>query len=324
MDSGKTMGTQLMDVLSWTGFARLVARYGGHAKVHLRRAVPGHALSAVDLTRDHAGHRGMPGSESLSPVCHGFLPACAAFDLSRCQREPRLAHQGRSRRGPHSASTQALLRRGSRARSRPHRLRARCHDHRPVPLAVRLGLVSDNQGRHKDPHAAGSQGFYPCLHLHQRQKDVRCPDSGSDSHWGWCILYDGPWPPGFPTVVRRLPERRALFYPGQARGGRPSCLTDADGSGPGCHQRPAGGPQLVRCIPAISLLRHKDAMIEKCRCSSRTTPHCRLGRSPRSTSCYKSCRSPFSRKSSPSGPLRRREVGFKVTPFLIDCHSFTL
>jgi len=252
MDSGKTMGAQLMDVMSWAGFALHVARYGGHAKVHLRQAVPGHALRAVDLVRDPAGHRGMPGSESLSPVCHGLLPTCVAFDLGRRQREPRLAHVGRSRGGPHSVGTQVLLRQEFWALSRPHCPCARFHDHRRVPLAVRLGLVPDNQGRRQDSHAAGSQGFHPCLYLHQRQKDVRCLDSGSESHRGWCILCDGPWPTRLPSDVRHQPARRVLCHPGQARGARPLRLIDVDRSGAGCHQRSAGGPQLVLCVPAIS------------------------------------------------------------------------
>jgi hypothetical protein len=33
MNSGKTMFSQLMDLMPWTGFGRIVARYGGDARV---------------------------------------------------------------------------------------------------------------------------------------------------------------------------------------------------------------------------------------------------------------------------------------------------
>jgi hypothetical protein len=33
MNSGKTMFTQVMDLMPWTGFGRIVARYGGDTRV---------------------------------------------------------------------------------------------------------------------------------------------------------------------------------------------------------------------------------------------------------------------------------------------------
>src|SRR5664279_3776593 len=46
-------------------------RHAG-AEFHLRRAVPGHGLRAVDLARKPAGHRSVPWGEPLATVYDGL------------------------------------------------------------------------------------------------------------------------------------------------------------------------------------------------------------------------------------------------------------
>ena len=114
-------------------------------KFLLSRPVFEHGLRAVDVsTRVFA---------TSSPVCVQCPGVCITWasgesiseHAGRCERKTRLAYLRRLCDDPDPQSTRTLYQRTLRHRTRQHGLRARFHDHRPVPGALPLGAFSKEQ-----------------------------------------------------------------------------------------------------------------------------------------------------------------------------------
>jgi hypothetical protein len=96
-----------------------------------------------------------------------------------------------------------LRRRGARARSQGHRLRARCHHDRSVSLGLSLGAVPLDQSGGQAAHALGFAGQYPVLHLHQRRQAARRQYPRSVGARARCHLHHG-------SRIHRLRSARSL------------------------------------------------------------------------------------------------------------------
>ncbi len=103
----------------------------------------------------------------------GIRGSGLAQHAGRCQRAARLAHLRRLRPSADPDCTPALCRRGLRRRSRQHRLRTRCHDHRSVPVALSLGAVPPHQGGGEAAYPARPARQHPDLHPHLRRQAPR-------------------------------------------------------------------------------------------------------------------------------------------------------
>jgi len=110
---------------------------GAHAQV--RRAVPMYGLRPAHLSGEPARHRSLFVGTSGEALPHGVSRAGQSLHLGRRQRSARLAHLRRFRPGVDRAGEGALRSRRLRGRAGEHRLRARRHHHRPLPVGVSPG-----------------------------------------------------------------------------------------------------------------------------------------------------------------------------------------
>ena len=140
------------------------------ARLLLLGSISGDGLRAMDLPRESARHRGLPGGHGREARSHGLSRPGPAFHPGRCQRHARLAHGRRLRADPDCHCTAALCRRtdGCRTRSKP--LCAGFDDHRLMPEFVSLGSLPAPQGRRQDAYAARSARQHPHLHPHRRRQ----------------------------------------------------------------------------------------------------------------------------------------------------------
>ena len=89
MNIGKTLFAQLMDFLPWSTFARIVARYGGDARVRtLCCAEQYRAMAFAQLTYRESlrEYRGLPIGARVETLSHRFSRAGPTIDSGRRQR----------------------------------------------------------------------------------------------------------------------------------------------------------------------------------------------------------------------------------------------
>ena len=112
MNIGKTLFAQLMDFLLWSTFARIVARYGGDARVRTLccaeqyRAMAFAQLTGRESLRDIERLRSRDGVELLPWASRAGL----AVDVGRRQRVARLAHLRRLGAEPHRPARELYAR----------------------------------------------------------------------------------------------------------------------------------------------------------------------------------------------------------------------
>ena len=148
MNLGKFVFTQVMEHLPAHAFHRCVLRYSGEHKVKQFSCLDQyllHGLRAADLSREPARHRSVSACAKRQALSPGISQPRCAQHAGQCQRDAGLAHLLRLCAKPDRHSPAALRRRGVRARSQGHRLRARCHHDRSVSLGLSLGAVSLDQ-----------------------------------------------------------------------------------------------------------------------------------------------------------------------------------
>lgn len=133
-----------------------------------------HVVCTVDLSRESARHRGVSARAVREALSLGDSRQCFSEHARQCQCDPRLAYLRELRREVDWYRTRLVCRRALRHRSGRDSLRARCHDHRFVPVGFSLGTVSFDQGSRQAAHAARSARQYPQFHSHLRRQDARC------------------------------------------------------------------------------------------------------------------------------------------------------
>ena len=161
MNSDRTIFAQVMDHLPWPAFRQCVKRYKGEHKVlsftcydqFLCMAFA--QLTYRESLRDIEACLRFAGPKLYHMGFRGRVSRTTLADANE-KRDWRIyadfAH-GADRRG------EEALRRGSfRRELEAHRLRARRHHHRSVPVGVPLGQVQKHQGRREGERAAWTCG----------------------------------------------------------------------------------------------------------------------------------------------------------------------
>ena len=142
--------------------------------LHLPGPVPRHGVCPVDLPRIAARHRGVSAGHAAQALPHGHPIDGVAQHAGQCQRGARLAHLRRLRAGDNRPGALAVrgrkLRRGVVAGDA---LRARRQHDRPVPVAVPLGALPQDQGRDQAAHAHGPARQHPRVYPCFRRENAR-------------------------------------------------------------------------------------------------------------------------------------------------------
>ena len=213
MNHGRMIFAQLMDHFPKYELDKLVDQY--RADYHVRQfscrdqflAMAFAQLTCRESLRDieaclRALHR-----QALP--CRLSRPGLAQH-AGRRQRARDLAHLGRPGAAADRHGPPALRRRGLRRGAGADGLRPGRHDHRPVPVAVSLGLLSHDQGRHQAAHPAGSAGQYPHFGAHHRRRGARREPDGPALHRGRGDLHRRSRLPGFrPALAHQISARRS-------------------------------------------------------------------------------------------------------------------
>ena len=190
---------------------RSLRRQRGRSSYDLRRAVSRDGFCAADMARESSRYRGNAWGQREQTLCDGIASQYLSLDIGRCQRSARLAHLGGRRCTAYSSRAQALQRHGyCRTRSEEHRLRAGRNHDRSVFEPVRLGSLSQGQGRGQAAHLAGPAGRNPSVYPHQRRQDARSQRSGLHADRGWCVLCHGSRLSGFHTSLCLASSGRIL------------------------------------------------------------------------------------------------------------------
>ena len=128
--------------------------FGGEVSRRFQRAhlqLPGpvsvDGFRTTDLPRKPARHRGVSARAAHQTLSHGAAWQSEPQHPGRRQRVARLAHLCRVRPLAYPHRTPTVCSGASCSGSRRDGLRLGCHHHRPVPVAVSLGEVSQNQRR---------------------------------------------------------------------------------------------------------------------------------------------------------------------------------
>ncbi len=106
------------------------------------RSVPVHGLRVADLSREPARHRSLPASAGQQALSSGDSQPGRVQHARRRPRAPRLAAVRRLRTAAHCHGASVVCQRCFCRGARQNGLRARCHNHRPVPVGVSLGAFS--------------------------------------------------------------------------------------------------------------------------------------------------------------------------------------
>jgi hypothetical protein len=149
------------------------------ALLFLLGSVSHHGFCAAYSSGELARHRslsGRPGSQALSRRLQ--WPNQTLYSC-RCQRDARLAYLSRlcPKPDPNSTSSLCVFRTGQRTRC--DRLCFGRHYHRPLPLALSLGHIQEEQRRDQTAHANGDSQRYSCIYRHYsrlsaRDQSARC------------------------------------------------------------------------------------------------------------------------------------------------------
>ena len=145
MNIGKTLFAQLMDFLPWSTFARIVAGYGGDARVRtLCCAEQYRAMAFAQLTyRESLRDIEVCLSARASKLYHmGFREPVRRSNSGRRQRDARLAHLRGVRSPSDCPSEEGLCQRKPGYGAGQHGLCSGFHDHRSVPVAISMGALS--------------------------------------------------------------------------------------------------------------------------------------------------------------------------------------
>ena len=241
MNIGKTLFAQLMDFLPWSTFARIVARYGGDARVRtLCCAEQYRAMAFAQLTyRESLRDIEVCLSARASKLYHiGFREPVRRSNSGRRQRDARLAHLRGIRSPSDCPSEEALCQRKPGHGAGQHGLCSGFHDHRSVPVAISMGALSLHQGGGEDAHVARSARQHPELRPHLERQAARRSCSRSAATRSRRHLCHGSRLRRLRAALRLASSWRLLRYPCKVEPGCAPRLLGADRSGDRYHCRP--------------------------------------------------------------------------------------
>src|SRR6266852_1835393 len=113
-----------------------------------------HGLRPANISRKLARHRSLSAGQSNKALSHGHSWSRLAQHAGQRQLGTRLAHLRRLRSLADPTSPSALPGRRVQPGFAANCLRPGCHDHRSVPVAVSLGLLSQTERGHQTAHSA--------------------------------------------------------------------------------------------------------------------------------------------------------------------------
>jgi len=197
--------------------------------VHLHGSVPHHGFCTTGLSREPAGHRGLPPGAKQQTLSHGHPQQGFPQHPGGSERNAGLAHLRRFcplfDRHRQEALPQGTLGRGTKE----HGLCPGCHDDRPVSVPLSLGTLPGNKGGRPTSYPAGSAWQYPELHPHLRRKTPRGQRPGHNPSGGRRFLHHGSRLPGLLQTPYNYPGLSLLRYPGQVESKKPQALFPSSG-----------------------------------------------------------------------------------------------
>src|SRR5439155_19973353 len=143
------------------------------ALVLLLESVSHHGFRSTYLSRELTRHRGLSGGPAAQALSLGLHWPSQTVHPSGRQRKTRLAHLPRFRAESNSDSTPPLCSFGLRTRVSCDCLRLRCHDHRPLSVALSLGQIQTAQRSDQTAHPTRNSQRYSCLYCHYRRRGPR-------------------------------------------------------------------------------------------------------------------------------------------------------
>src|SRR5258707_10281563 len=181
MNTGRTVFSQLIELLPHQEFQKCVARYsGGRYLKNLSCWDQYLAMAFAQLTyreslRDIEACLRSVGGKLYHMGFRGKVARSTLADANE-SRDWRI----------YADFAQVLIAiarplyvaRSDRRRSGPELICVGLHDHRPVPIFISVGEVSQTQSSRQDAHLAGPARQYPHVYPHYRRQSARRKHSG--------------------------------------------------------------------------------------------------------------------------------------------------
>ncbi len=142
--------------------------------VPLSRPVLQHGVRAAYLSGKPSRYRSLFVRTSRQALSHGYPFQGRAQHTLRRQRATRLAYLCRLCSSPDPNCTTSVCRRRLRDRTRQHRLRTRCINHRSMSFGISLGAVPFHKICRQTSYTTGSAGRYLDLYSYLRWQTTRC------------------------------------------------------------------------------------------------------------------------------------------------------
>src|ERR1700730_1622377 len=150
-----------------------------------------HGLRAVNLSRKPARHRSLSARESNQALSSGHPWSRLAEHAGKRKLGTRLADLRRLRSLANQPSASTIPRRRFQPGIAANSLRVGCHDHRSVPVAVSLGLLSQTQRGRQTAHSARPAWQYSYGNHYYSRPDSRGQHSRSANLRGRRFLSNG-------------------------------------------------------------------------------------------------------------------------------------
>src|SRR5713226_7850204 len=150
-----------------------------------------HGVRPANVPRKFARHRSLSASQPNQALSHGHPGSSLAQHTGQRQLGPGLAHLRRLRSLADQPSTGALSRRRIQSGVAADCLRARFHYHRPLPLVVSLGLLSQTKGGRETAYLARPAGQHSHGNHHYSRPNSRGQYSRSAQFRSRCFLSNG-------------------------------------------------------------------------------------------------------------------------------------
>src|SRR6266849_1934804 len=150
-----------------------------------------HGLRPANVPRKLARHRSLSAGQPNQALSHGHSRSRLAQHAGQRQLGTGLAHLRRLRALADPPSTSALSRRRFQSGVRADCLRARFHHHRPLPLVVSLGLLSQTKGGRETAYLARPAGQHSHGNHHYSRPNSRGQYSRSAHFRSRCFLSNG-------------------------------------------------------------------------------------------------------------------------------------
>ena len=181
----------------------------------LSRPVSQHGVRTANLSGEPSRYRSLSARTSKQALSHGHPLQGRAQHALRCQRTTRLAYLCRLCPSLDPNRTASVRRGRPGPRTRQHRLRTRCVNHRSLSFRISLGIVPIHKICGQTSYPAGSAWQHPNLYTYLRWQTARCQCTRHSSARSRCLLHHGSGLCGFRTALHITHGKRLLRHPCQ-------------------------------------------------------------------------------------------------------------